>query len=68
MTSTPSRRSSFDYVRAYYGVPARRGMRVTVDGKPGTITRGDGQYIRVRFDGEKHSRCCHPMWRVIYEL
>lgn len=57
---------SLDYVRRYYGVPARRGMRVTCDGKPGTLTTGDGAHIRVRLDGEKHSGNYHPTWRVTY--
>lgn len=57
---------SFDYVRRYYGVPAGRGVRVVVDGKPGRITSGDGQYIRVLFDGEKRPSVCHPAWRVEY--
>lgn len=61
-----SGRLSFDYVRQRYGVPAKRGMRVTVDGKPGRITSGAGHYIRVRFDGETFSSFCHPTWRVVY--
>ena len=59
-------RWSLDYIRTYYGVPARRGMRVTVDGRPGVLTCGDGAHIRVRFDGERFSRSCHPTWRVDY--
>lgn len=57
---------SLDYVRRYYGVDARRGMRVAVDGRPGVLTTGAGHYIRVRFDGERHSVPCHPTWRVDY--
>ncbi|HEU6452881.1 MAG TPA: hypothetical protein VFT57_15800 [Gemmatimonadaceae bacterium] len=60
------RATSFDYVRRTYRVPAARGVRVTVDGKPGRITRGQGHYIRIRFDGERYSRPCHPTWRVDY--
>jgi hypothetical protein len=54
-----------DYVRRTYGVPARRGLRVTVDGKPGVITRAT-HYVFVRFDGTDYSRACHPTWRVDY--
>jgi hypothetical protein len=61
-----SGRLSFDYVREYYGVPAKRGMRVTVDGRPGRITSGNGHYIRVLFDGERRPSICHPTWRVEY--
>lgn len=53
-------------VRAIRGVPAWRGMRVTVDGRPGVITSAHGLNIRVRFDGHLHSVPCHPKWRVIY--
>lgn len=54
------------YVRRYYGVPAKRGMRVTVDGHPGTIASFRSAYIMVRFDGHKNSKPCHPTWRVTY--
>ena len=57
---------SFDYVRERYHVPAKRGLRVTVNGHPGRITSGAGNYIRVRFDGEARSSICHPTWRVDY--
>ena len=60
-------RLSFDYVRRYYGVPAKRGMRVTVDGRPGRITSGNGHYIRVLFDDYRHPLNVHPTWRVVYE-
>jgi hypothetical protein len=66
MSETCRRRTSFDYVRRVYGVPAKRGLRVTVDGKPGVITRAKGQYIMVRFDGRKFPLPCHPTWRVDY--
>lgn len=61
-----SGRYSLDYVRRVYGVPARRGMRVVADGKPGVITCGDGQYLRVRLDGEKRSGRWHPTWHMEY--
>ena len=57
---------SFAYVRQRYGVPAKRGMRVTADGKPGRITSGAGHYIRVLIDGDKHSSLWHPTWRMVY--
>ena len=56
----------FDYVRSYYGVPARRGMRVTVDGREGVITSGAQHYIRVLLDGDNRPSYCHPTWRVTY--
>jgi hypothetical protein len=59
---------SAQQVRNYYGVPAKQGMRVKVDGRAGTLagfTRS-GLYIRVRFDGDKRSTAAHPTWRVDY--
>jgi hypothetical protein len=47
------------YVRHFYGVPAEKGMRVVVDGKPGVIAGFDGYAEPVR---------CHPTWRVQYEI
>ncbi len=45
----------------------RRGMRVTMDGKPGRVTGGNSMAnIQVRFDGEKFSRNCHPHWQTVY--
>lgn len=54
------------YVRRYYGVPAKRGMRVMADGKPGKIVSFPGQYIGVRLDGETRVGHWHPTWRVDY--
>lgn len=54
-------------MRRYYGVPAKRGMRVTVDGRPGLIVSFPGQYIGVRFDGEQFTSRCHPTWEVEYD-
>lgn len=50
-----------DYIRNYYGVPAKRGGRVTYQGNPGTITGHSGPHLKVRLDGEKHSGIYHPM-------
>lgn len=55
-------------LRAYRKIPAKRGMRVTVDGKPGRIV-GNGRRDRivVRFDAwPKLSKSCHPIWEVVY--
>lgn len=57
---------SAKFVRDYYGVPAYRGGRVTVNGKPGTIISFPDQYINVRFD-DGTVRRCHPTWEVNYE-
>lgn len=52
------------YVRERYGVTFKRGDRVTVDGKPGTVVSFPHQYVGVRFDGERRTSHCHPTWRV----
>lgn len=51
---------SLDYVRRYYGLDVKRGDRVIVFGRPGRVTSGADQYIRVRRDGEKRSLRFHP--------
>lgn len=55
---------SAEYVRRYYGVDFKRGDRVRVDGRPGTIVSFPGAYLGVRFDGERYTRRCHPTWKV----
>ncbi len=54
---------SLEYVRKYYGVPAKRGRRIEWYYKgvmrEGTITRATHN-IFVRFDGAKHSVPIHP--------
>lgn len=62
----PITKGSAEYVRRWYKVPAKRGVRVVVDGKPGVITGFHNQYLRVRFDGNKYADPCHPTWRVTY--
>ncbi|HET8638122.1 MAG TPA: hypothetical protein VFL96_14835 [Acidobacteriaceae bacterium] len=59
---------AYDYIRRTYGVEPQIGQRITMDGKPGVIVRpqGDPQYLRVRFDGQKHVSNVHPTWRVDY--
>ncbi len=51
---------SFDYIRRYYRVPARRLGRVRVDGQEGMITGCRGQYVLIRLDGAKHAFPYHP--------
>lgn len=51
---------STKYVRDFYGVPAARGRRVTLDGVPGRITSADHR-LRIKFDKDKHTSIVHPM-------
>lgn len=55
---------SAEYVRSYYRVDFKRGDRVVVDGRPGIVVSFPGQYVGVRFDGEKRTANCHPTWRI----
>lgn len=64
---------SMAYVRAYYGVPARRGGRLrltTWNGqtRDGTIVSSPGAYIGVRFDDDTSRRTCilHPTCGIEY--
>jgi len=57
---------SLEYIRKYYGVPAKRGAQVRYKGTHGIITGSRGAYIRVRLEGEKRSLPYHPTdveWR-----
>ncbi|WKW86335.1 hypothetical protein SEA_BUDSKI_57 [Gordonia phage Budski] len=59
---------SAEYVRRFYQVEYKRGDRLIVDGHPCTLVSFPGQYLGVRFDGEKRTSRCHPTWRVRGEL
>jgi hypothetical protein len=54
---------SFDYIRQYYDVPAKKGGRVewsTSKGlRAGVITHATN-YVYVRFDDAKHAVPLHP--------
>lgn len=58
---------SMEYIRRYYGVPARRGARVKASGEAGTIVASKGCYLRIRFDGRPYGRVnFHPTWEMEY--
>lgn len=61
---------SLAYVRKAYGVPAKRGGRVSYTGEDrselGTITGARSGHLQVRLDGIKHSMPFHPTWRLQY--
>jgi hypothetical protein len=44
--------SAAEFVRRHYGVPAKLGMRVTVNGRPGIVTGFACARIRVRFEDD----------------
>lgn len=58
--------NEFQYIKDYYGVPARRGFVVEYNGKRGVVTGTSGPYLTVRLDGEKLAKPYHPgdlQWR-----
>lgn len=50
----------FDYIRDYYGVPARKGAQVIYRGRKGKVTGASNQYVMIKLDGEKFSKPYHP--------
>lgn len=61
---------SFDYIRKYYGVPAKRGGRVEYTGSNkselGTITSANGSHLNIRLDRFKHAMPFHPTCEIRY--
>lgn len=61
-----------DYIRRTYGVPAKRGVRVSFRpetwGKAwtGHITSARGPHLRVRRDGDGMVFTLHPTWELAY--
>jgi hypothetical protein len=56
---------SAEYVRRVYGVDFKRGERLVVDGKPGTLVSFPSHYLGIRFDEyPKLTMLAHPTWRV----
>lgn len=60
--------SEFDYINRTYGLSIERGTPVVFEGdRPGTVTRGSGQYIYILFKGDKRERGpFHPTWMMEY--
>lgn len=54
----------FDYINSHYGLKVKKGDRVKMQGKPGTITGAGNMYLLIMFDGEKKSLPCHPTWEM----
>ena len=50
---------SLAFVRERYGLDVRPGQRCVAIGKPGEVTGGDGKYVRVRLDGQRHAANYH---------
>lgn len=48
-----------EYVRKYYGVPARIGMHVTLSARPGVI-KGATHHVRILLAGDKSPVFVHP--------
>lgn len=58
----------YEYVRNYYGVPARVGTRVRHGNREGVLVRKRTalHYIHIRFDGTKHPVPAHPTDEIEY--
>ena len=52
--------NGYDYIKSYYGFPAKRGLVVEYEGKRGVVTGTHAAYLKVKLDGEKFSKCYHP--------
>lgn len=63
---------SLQYIREYYGVPAKRGGRVKYTGSSrrgpefGTIVGSKGAHVRIRIDGQKCAENYHPTYALNY--
>jgi hypothetical protein len=57
---------SLEYIRNYYCVPAKRGMKVTFFNESGIIVRSLGAYLKIRLDGERDSKPYRPMYELEY--
>lgn len=57
---------SLEYIREAYGVPAKIGAIVIVDGVYGAITGSRMAYLRIRLNGRKKSGFYHPTWKIQY--
>lgn len=57
---------SLEYIRDYYDVPAHKSARILYGDKPGEIQGADGQYLRIKLDGEDVCHSYHPTWNITY--
>lgn len=60
------------YVRDYYGVDYKRGDRLALQASTrheqrGVLVSFPGQYLGIRFDGQKFTSRCHPTWEISRE-
>jgi len=66
MSQTERDLNALEYIRKYFGVPAKMGMIVKYDGKTGHITGATGEYLKIKMDGERKSFCYHASWKIEY--
>jgi hypothetical protein len=63
---------TMQYIRDYYGVPAKRGAEIKYRGEPYVIVGSSGHYLRAKkltLLGEPRLKVVtlHPTWEVEYE-
>lgn len=60
-------KGSFEYIRRYYGVPAKRGGRVQIwTGEVGTIVSTYHSNLTIRLDGSQYVGHYHPTFGLKY--
>jgi hypothetical protein len=61
---------TMEYIRRAYGVPAKRGMRVSYTGEGrselGTIKSANGARLMIKLDTVRHTMPFHPTWKLEY--
>lgn len=57
---------SIEYIRKYYKIPAKIGMRIRFKNKFGKIVGTRNSHLRIRLDGEKIINNYHPTWNIEY--
>jgi hypothetical protein len=61
---------NMERTRKWYGVPAKRGMRVLYTGcgkrEYGTIRSARDCRLNIQLDGQKHTMPFHPTWELQY--
>jgi len=57
---------SMKYIRDFYNVPSKRGMKILYETTIGTIVGSKDAYLRIRLDGEERVGNYHPTWNIEY--
>jgi hypothetical protein len=58
--------SGLEYIRGYYRVPARVGVKVLLEGCHGEIVGSSGPHLLVQIEGDDGPVPAHPTWEIEY--